>query len=171
MGKPPFGRVCEVTCDPPFGLGEEFDVLEHMRSQGDVLRFSARAGRAGVDVFADIRYWDAVLRIAFGADFPQEDSGIFDRTHLRFFTEKSMRVFLAENGFEMIWMRGISPTPSRKLMALNLVTQNKFQECQYLQYLILAKPALAETTFPQWMLVEVVAHGQKQTCGQSEGTK
>ncbi|MEZ0327946.1 MAG: class I SAM-dependent methyltransferase [Fimbriimonas sp.] len=119
------------------------DVLEHMPEPGFVLRNTASVLNPGGCVLMslpNIRYWDAFLQIAFGADFPQEDSGIFDRTHLRFFTQKSIRRFLPENGYEIVWMRGINPTPSRKLRAINLLTANKFEDCKYLQFLILARP-------------------------------
>ena len=119
------------------------DVLEHLVSPGALLQEARRVltpkGRVLMSL-PNIRYWDAFLRIARDADFPQEDSGIFDRTHLRFFTRKSIPRFLAENGYEIEWMKGINPTPSRKLRALNLVTANRFDDCRFLQFLILARP-------------------------------
>jgi 2-polyprenyl-3-methyl-5-hydroxy-6-metoxy-1,4-benzoquinol methylase len=130
----PSGKFDLITCN---------DVLEHMPQPDQVLRNAVRLLAPGGRVLMslpNIRYWDAFLRIARDADFPQEDSGIFDRTHLRFFTGKSIKRFLPENGYEIVSMKGINPTPSRKLRALNLLTANRFEDCKYLQYLILAKP-------------------------------
>jgi 2-polyprenyl-3-methyl-5-hydroxy-6-metoxy-1,4-benzoquinol methylase len=139
----PAQEVIQNFPDGKFDLITFNDVLEHMPEPGEMLQSVARLlspQGAVLMSLPNIRYWDAFLRIAFGADFPQEDSGIFDRTHLRFFTGKSIRRFLPENGYEVVQMRGINPTPSRKLRALNLITANKFEDCKYLQYLILAKP-------------------------------
>ncbi len=119
------------------------DVLEHMTEPGDVLRAAkALLSPTGKVLMSlpNIRHWDAFLRIARDGDFPYEDAGIFDRTHLRFFTRKSIHRFLPENGYEIEWMRGIFPTSSRKLRALNLLTANRYEDCKYLQFLILAKP-------------------------------
>jgi SAM-dependent methyltransferase len=88
----------------------------------------------------NIRYWDALMRSARDGDFPQEDSGIFDRTHLRFFTRRSIERFLQENGYEIERIKGLHPTPSRKLRMLNMLTRNRFEDCRYLQFLVLARP-------------------------------
>ena len=42
-------------------------------------------------------------------EFPHEPSGVFDRTHLRFFTRKSMVEMFERAGYEMVRQTGITP--------------------------------------------------------------
>ena len=69
------------------------DVLEHLRDPGAVLRWArdllAPGGRV-VASLPNIGHWTARRRLVRGR-FPQEDHGLFDRTHLRFFTRASAR--------------------------------------------------------------------------------
>jgi 2-polyprenyl-3-methyl-5-hydroxy-6-metoxy-1,4-benzoquinol methylase len=135
-------RLPEVP-DGHFDLVSCNDVLEHTVDPGAILRSLPRVLRPNGKVtlsLPNVRYWDALKRVVFDADWPQEDLGIFDRTHLRFFTEKSMRRFIPECGYTIEKMVGLNPTPSRVLRAVNLLTRNRYQDCQFLQYLIVARP-------------------------------
>ena len=69
------------------------DVLEHLRDPGALLRWAAtllaRDGRAVVSL-PNIAHWTARRELLRGR-FPQADHGLFDRTHLRFFTRATAR--------------------------------------------------------------------------------
>jgi ubiquinone/menaquinone biosynthesis C-methylase UbiE len=126
-----------------FDLMTANDVLEHLAWPGLALQEAKRILKPGGRVQAslpNIRFWDAFRELAFRADFPQLDQGIYDRTHLRFFTEKSMKRFFAENGYEIERMQGVNATPSRVLRLINLFTGGKYKDCQYLQFVIVARP-------------------------------
>ncbi len=77
------------------------DVLEHLRDPWAVLaglrETLAPGGRAVVSV-PNIGHWTARRALARGR-FPYADHGLFDRTHLRFFTRASARELAQRAGF------------------------------------------------------------------------
>ncbi len=77
------------------------DVLEHLRDPWAVLaalrETLAPGGRAVVSV-PNIGHWTARRALARGR-FPYADHGLFDRTHLRFFTRASARELAERSGF------------------------------------------------------------------------
>jgi 2-polyprenyl-3-methyl-5-hydroxy-6-metoxy-1,4-benzoquinol methylase len=122
------------------------DVLEHLVSPEDALRAVARCIKPSGLVQAslpNIRYWQALQSILLEADFPQEDQGIFDRTHLRFFTKKSMLDLFKRSGYEIQAVTGINPYPIRFLTIANLLSRNRFEDCKYLQFVVHAKPVVS----------------------------
>lgn len=69
------------------------DVLEHLRNPDRMLnKFSAYLVENGALIISmpTIRNWRVLFNLIFKADFSYEEAGIMDRTHLRFFTFKSM---------------------------------------------------------------------------------
>jgi len=126
-----------------FDLISFTDVLEHLAEPADMLRSIKPLLAPGGKILAslpNIRYWDALLEIVRDKDFPYRDSGIFDRTHLRFFTKKSIPRLFEDASYEIERLQGINPTPSRKLRALNLLTLNHWEDCRYLQFAVIAGP-------------------------------
>ena len=77
------------------------DVLEHLRDPWAVLaalrEMLAPGGRAVVSL-PNIGHWTARRALA-GGRFPYADHGLFDRTHLRFFTRTSARELAQRGGF------------------------------------------------------------------------
>lgn len=119
------------------------DVLEHLVDPWETLKMVKRVLAPGGKMLTslpNIRYWEEFKHLMLEADFPYKDSGIFDRTHLRFFTEKSAKRFIGECGYKIVKFEGMHPTMSKKLRLLNLVTGNKFADCKYLQYIVVAEP-------------------------------
>lgn len=79
------------------------DVLEHTVEPEPILRAVADLLAPGGSVLIslpNIAYLRARLRVLSG-DWTYEESGIFDRTHLRFFTLASARQLLREAGLEL----------------------------------------------------------------------
>jgi 2-polyprenyl-3-methyl-5-hydroxy-6-metoxy-1,4-benzoquinol methylase len=141
------GDVFEILPSLPeghFDLVSFNDVLEHLAWPDKALEMTKRVLAPDGQVLAsipNIRYWDAFLEIWKNKDFPYQDFGIFDRTHLRFYTEKSARRLFEEAGYQIVKMKGINPTPSRKLRMMNAVTGGKYDDMRFLQFLILARVA------------------------------
>jgi methionine biosynthesis protein MetW len=105
-------RVFEVDVERPEGreaLPRELDavlfgdVLEHLRDPWEVLGFARGLLRPGGVTFVSVPngvHWRARMEIVRGR-FPLEDSGTFDRTHLRWFTLDGARELAARAGFRV----------------------------------------------------------------------
>jgi methionine biosynthesis protein MetW len=86
------------------------DVLEHLRDPVAVLREARPAGRAIVSV-PNIAHWTGRRALLRGR-FPREDFGLFDRTHLHFFTRSTARDLAREAGFAVAGERfAAAPIP------------------------------------------------------------
>lgn len=73
-------------------------------------------------------------------DFRYQDSGILDKTHVRFFTKKSISRLLDDVGFKIERIEGINPTLYKRLFnILNVLTLGHFSESRYQQLVIVAK--------------------------------
>lgn len=80
------------------------DVLEHMADPDHVLsRLHVLLAADGHLILSvpNVAHWSALFHLMNGR-WPSEDSGLFDRTHLRFFTLHSLKGLLARTGFAMV---------------------------------------------------------------------
>lgn len=120
------------------------DVLEHMENPWqamDLARSFLRDDKSVVVAsIPNFRFWPNMLDLIFQKDFRYADSGILDRTHLRFFTRKSIGDFFSQSGYEITAISGINPTLSRKFGIANLLLLNSISDMQYLQYGVVARP-------------------------------
>jgi len=91
----------------PAQVGTDFDivlaadVLEHVRRPEELLgemRALLRAGGTAVICVPNIAHWYPRFRSLLGA-FDYDQRGILDRTHLRFFTRRSIRRLVEREGF------------------------------------------------------------------------
>lgn len=120
------------------------DVLEHLVNPADtLLALRRKLTPEGILVSSipNIRFLPALSKIVFRRDFPQEDSGIFDRTHLRFFTRKSMVRMFETAGFTVRELRGINPQYRPLSLALTVLTLGYFADCLYLQFACIVSPS------------------------------
>jgi SAM-dependent methyltransferase len=86
-----------------FDFGVFGDVLEHLRDPWTVLAATrtllADDARVIVSI-PNIGHWSARREIALGR-FPYAESGLFDRTHLRFFTRASALALAETAGYDV----------------------------------------------------------------------
>ncbi len=78
------------------------DVLEHLIDPwsvtSDLRRLAHQSTILAVSI-PNVRYWRALARLAVGKGFAYEESGIFDSTHLRFFTPTDALRMLRDAGW------------------------------------------------------------------------
>jgi SAM-dependent methyltransferase len=95
------------------------DILEHVSDPLDVLarhlRFLAPGGHVLISL-PNIAIWNVRLALLFGR-FEYQDTGTLDRTHMRFFTRRSVRAFFEQAGLEIRGSR-ISPGIARPFVPL-----------------------------------------------------
>jgi methionine biosynthesis protein MetW len=80
------------------------DVLEHLRDPWEVLAQAAghlRRGGTAVVSLPNIRYWRTFWMLGRRGTWPVENVGIFDRTHLRFFTLGDARTLIERAGLRV----------------------------------------------------------------------
>jgi len=122
------------------------DVLEHMVEPAAALRLAVRKLRLGGVVIASIpnlRNFDNLVHIVLDRDFRYESAGIRDRTHLRFFTLKSIPALYEGTGLHITRIEGINENwwqPSwRRRLAFRLFAK-QLADTRYLQYAVVATP-------------------------------
>jgi SAM-dependent methyltransferase len=121
------------TVDPaPLGRYDVLvagDVLEHLTDPWAVLRRFAGIVEPGGTVVVslpNVRHWESVYAIAVQGRFPLRNEGIFDRTHLRWFTLHDAWGLVDQAGLEVEGVErriryrrigGAKETPAARLIA------------------------------------------------------
>lgn len=120
------------------------EVLEHLRDPWVVVAaYSQYLKKGGVFIASipTIRSFTALKDIIFYGDFRYQHSGIFDRTHLRFFCRKNIIGLFEENGLKVV--KVISNIdmfkPWAKKRILNALTFGIFEEFIVKKYDIVAQ--------------------------------
>lgn len=95
------------------------DVLEHLYDPSDVLErhipLIAPGGHLVISL-PNLVIWNVRFALLFGR-FEYQDTGTLDRTHIRFFTCKSIRRFIEDAGFRVLRQR-VTPGISRPFVPL-----------------------------------------------------
>ena len=95
----------------PYRVALLADVLEHLRSPDETLRWVAeRLAPDGEVVVSlpNVAHWKVRLDLLRG-QFEYRDDGVLDRTHLRFFTRSSAEALFRDAGLELL--QAITPPP------------------------------------------------------------
>lgn len=80
------------------------NILEHLKSPQDTLNFLLKYLKDGgyvIIVLPNVTNYSIRLKLLFG-NFEYEESGILDKTHLRFFNEKTAKELLNDANLEII---------------------------------------------------------------------
>jgi len=122
------------------------DILEHLADPYSLLiRLKAKLAPAGVVVASlpNVRYCTVLYHLVISGTWDYKDSGILDRTHLRFFTYKSLVKMWRELGYELVTIEGLEPEPSglsRLVKFVNLLLLNRFKDTIYHHFACVARP-------------------------------
>jgi 2-polyprenyl-3-methyl-5-hydroxy-6-metoxy-1,4-benzoquinol methylase len=116
------------------------DILEHTQNPWLVLTALRRLISPNGVVIAsipNIGHIVPLLKIAFDR-FEYEESGILDKTHLRFFTLHTIKQMFSETGFQ-IEVISTNKSKSWKFAILKVLTLGLFERLSVVQYLVRAK--------------------------------
>jgi SAM-dependent methyltransferase len=120
------------------------DSLEHMPDEVAALKLAHRLIRPGGYLMCsvpNVRYFENVRHLLVDADWRYEDSGIRDRTHLRFFTKTSIQRVVRECGFEVLRCEGVNSHwwTGLKLGLLKLVFGRHMEDMRWWQIVVVAR--------------------------------
>ena len=116
------------------------DVLEHLINPWQVLKEHKSFLKKGGTIICsipNIRHYRVIRRLVFRGKWEYADSGILDKTHLRFFTLGSIRKMVKEAGFEI---RDLVKRPSAPswLKLLNRMLGGRLIDFLVRRYIIVA---------------------------------
>lgn len=151
------GIFAPETALPPGSFDAIFfnDVLEHLMDPAAALRLASTLLKPNGVVIAsipNIRHFPALWEIVVRGEWRYRDSGIFDRTHLRFFTRKSIAKLFVEAGFSVEKLEGINSYwwwigdgsgPPRWIFfkIINALTFKAIEDMKHLQFAVVARVA------------------------------
>jgi len=128
--------------DEKFDLILLLDVLEHLIDPWRVIRelvdSNLRVGGIVVASVPNIRFYGSFAPLVFKGQWEYADTGVLDRTHLRFFTKKSAQALISGAGLNIEAVLSNPVDFSRKQRLANLMTLNAFHDFLTQQYLIQA---------------------------------
>jgi 2-polyprenyl-3-methyl-5-hydroxy-6-metoxy-1,4-benzoquinol methylase len=119
------------------------DVLEHMTDPYYVLqsvRDKLQPSGVIVSCIPNVRYILNLRDLLVKKDWKYADGGILDKTHLRFFTEKSLIETFHMLQYEILTLEGIRPIRTWKFTLLNAVFCGKLSDTRYLQFASVVRP-------------------------------
>lgn len=134
----------------PNGLGGRtydcvtfLDSLEHMIDPWSALR-SARtllnAGGCVVASIPNVRHISVLRQLLMNGEWRYEDQGLLDRTHLRFFTRRSMMRLFEEAGYAVEVIEPLNSSVGSKVHRMARVSASaRDLSCE--QYVVRARPS------------------------------
>ena len=119
------------------------DVLEHLVDPWAVLKMMRDKLAQGGQLLASIpnlRYFPVIKQIIQEADLRYTHSGVLDRTHLRFFTQKSMIQMFKDCGYRVERIVGINGEKLPfKFALINRLVGGAWNDMQYKQFAVAAQ--------------------------------
>jgi 2-polyprenyl-3-methyl-5-hydroxy-6-metoxy-1,4-benzoquinol methylase len=116
------------------------DVLEHLDDPYSVVAAMPRLLTPRGVVIAslpNVRYWQVALDLVWRGRWQYQDWGVLDKTHLRFFTPRTMVALFEERGF-VVALHGINGPPSRLGQLAARLLPPRFRDMQFPQFAVVA---------------------------------
>ena len=132
------GKFMDVYAELPdeyFDLVICNDVIEHMEDHElffKIIKPKMKNGHFLIGSIPNVRNWVNLYELLLKKDWKYTDEGILDRTHLRFFTQKSLKRYIHKHGFEIVKFKGINR--SWRPLPIIVLTLGYYTDIQYLQF-------------------------------------
>jgi 2-polyprenyl-3-methyl-5-hydroxy-6-metoxy-1,4-benzoquinol methylase len=118
------------------------DVLEHLAEPSEALSACKELLNDDGHIIASIpnvRWYPVILSLLRYKDFKYLESGVMDKTHLRFFTKKSMVRLFENSGYRVHQITGINKHRNFKFFnILNFLLLGTQEDMKYPQFVIVA---------------------------------
>jgi methionine biosynthesis protein MetW len=142
------GDVAGALRDPALGRFDcivAADVLEHLTDPWTAMSDAAQLLEAGGTVvisLPNVRFFQTFWQLGVRGTWPRHPQGIFDATHLRWFTLRDTRELLEQAGLEAVEVRPlirIRPIGSRFDRLFGWLGRTPLRELFAFQYVVLAR--------------------------------
>jgi len=118
------------------------DVIEHLVDPYVVLaEIKSKLTENGVIITSipNVRYFRVLKMLISNKEWKYEKDGVMDKTHLRFFTSKSIQRMYKDLGFNIISHQGINKTKSIKPYLYNIPLLFTAMDMFYIQFATVVK--------------------------------
>lgn len=119
------------------------DVLEHLVDPFSLLldiKNKLKKDGTIVSSIPNVRYFLNLKNLLIKKQWKYEDAGILDKTHLRFFTFRSIVEMFNSLNYEIKIIKGINPINSWKFSLLNILSFGYLSDTKYMQFACVVKP-------------------------------
>ncbi|MHC4619002.1 MAG: class I SAM-dependent methyltransferase [Planctomycetota bacterium] len=150
------GKLDKVVCGDVSGCLDEVpddyfdcvicnDILEHLADPYSLLISLKRKltnDSVLVASFPNVRYCRNLYELVVKGNWDYKDHGTLDKSHLRFFTRKSIVKMFSQLGYELLTIEGLETEHNIKTAALKILTSLffTFKDIRYYQFACVAKP-------------------------------
>lgn len=122
------------------------DILEHLPDPENVLKDLKKNLLPEAVIVASIpnvRYLPVLYELLIKKDWKYRDTGVLDNTHLRFFTQKSIRRLFESSGYRINKITGIK-VPAKLIESVifflvGLLTLGYYKDTRFIQYACIAR--------------------------------
>ncbi|MEM5564261.1 class I SAM-dependent methyltransferase [Psychroserpens sp. AS72] len=118
------------------------DVLEHLTYPDDVLKkLKPKLVKNGLIISSipNMRNFRVLKMLVWDGNWDYTDHGVMDKTHLRWFTKKSIRKMYEDLGYEVIVHKGLHPSKSLKIILYNILLLFRASDIKYIQFATVAR--------------------------------
>jgi 2-polyprenyl-3-methyl-5-hydroxy-6-metoxy-1,4-benzoquinol methylase len=140
-----YSSVSDTIPEGYFDLVICNDIIEHIDNSDAFLQsISTKMKRGGYIVASipNVRFWKNLFNLLILKDWEYVNEGVLDRTHLRFFTKKSIKRLFINHHFNIEMIKGINvPTNTGYLISsiVALISLGYYADIRFLQYGLRAK--------------------------------
>jgi len=106
------------------------DVIEHMYEYEhfmSTIKEKLKAGGCIIGSIPNVRYFPNLMNFLIKKNWEYEESGILDKTHVRFFTEKSLKKEFKKYGYKIEMIEGINGFKPCGIGLNNIINYMKYQ--------------------------------------------
>lgn len=134
--------ILDLIQDQKFDCIFFIDVLEHFTdpySAIDLCKKMLRPNGYIISAIPNVLQYGNILKILKNQDWEYVEAGIMDKTHLRFFSKKSIVRLFEEKEFEIVHIDGIYTSCSILFRLINLLLFNKLESMKYVHFITVAR--------------------------------
>jgi 2-polyprenyl-3-methyl-5-hydroxy-6-metoxy-1,4-benzoquinol methylase len=121
------------------------DVLEHL-AWPELLLERLRPKLAPDSVLVasipNVRFYTVIWDLVVRGEWRYQEFGVMDRTHLRFFTRRSIERLFRDQGYRVLQIAGLRPRKHRRFYLMKILSFGGLEDARFPQFACVAVPNL-----------------------------